>query len=88
MKSVSIILKHQVKLLHFSRQNFSRESNEAASFLFNPYNKELVSKKQYLKKDELFTKLSMAAVSFRKWKEVPLNDRVNLVKAFVDKIIS
>lgn len=30
----------------------------------------------------------MAAVSFRKWKEVPLNDRVDLVKKFVDKIIS
>ena len=29
----------------------------------------------------------MAAVSFRKWKDVPLNNRIEMVKKFVSSII-
>ncbi len=88
MKSVTSIIRHKWNLFKGIKFVFSEENKVPNSSLFNPYTKELVSNKPYLKKDELITKLSMAAVSFRKWKDVPLNNRVDLVKKFVNHIIS
>lgn len=58
---------------------FGSEETQSSA-LYNPYSKKLISKRDYIKEDELFTKLSMAFVSYRKWREVKLDQRVDLVK--------
>jgi len=36
----------------------------------------------------MFTKLSMAFVSYRKWREVQLDSRVEMVRKFVNSILA
>lgn len=50
------------------------------SSLYNPYNMQFLSDKDYLSDDELYTKISYATASFRKWKKVELEERIRLVK--------
>ena len=67
---------------------FLCSKTKTTSDLFNPYTKELVSSKQYLTEDEIYTKITSTTLAYRKWRHIDLEKRVEYVKLFIEGVIS
>lgn len=57
------------------------------SQLMNPYTREPISRKHYLRDEEIFSKVTSTAQAYKCWREYKLERRIELVTALVNSVI-
>lgn len=58
-----------------------------ASQLINPYTYEHLPVRPYISEEDIYGKVSQCASAYQKWRKVPLVNRQELVKGFVDRVL-